>query len=140
MSELDELKMETQTLYDDYLMATEKRGISWGEVAYIQGLSRKELDDFCKELENEIKEKELKMNKVYMVRITKRDKNDFDIVKFQKTKLFSTREKAEQYFAEQFETYKQGGEVFDEHAEIPTWCVERLTEFVVGLLKEMKVF
>ena len=80
------------------------------------------------------------MNKVYMVRITKRDKNDFDVVKFQKTKLFSTREKAEQYFTEQFETYKQGGEVFDEHAEMPTWCVERLTEFVVGSLKEAKVF
>ena len=80
------------------------------------------------------------MNKVYMVRITKRDKNDFDVVKFQKTKLFSTRGKAEQYFTEQFETYKQGGEVFDEHAEIPTWCVERLTELVVGTLKEKEVF
>lgn len=54
MSELDELKMETQSRYDDYLMATEKRGISWGECAYIQGLSRKELDEFCEELENEI--------------------------------------------------------------------------------------
>lgn len=80
------------------------------------------------------------MNKVYMVRITKRDKNDFGIVRFQKTKLFSTRAKAEQYLAEMFETYKQGGEVFDEHAEIPTWCVERLTEFVVGSLKEKEVF
>lgn len=79
------------------------------------------------------------MNKVYMVRITKRDKSDFEVVKFQKIKLFSTRAKAEQYFAEQFETYKQGGEVFDEHTEIPTWCVERLTEFVVGSLKEKEV-
>ena len=54
MSELDELKMETQSRYDDYLMATEKRGISWGECAYIQNLTRKELDEFCEELENEI--------------------------------------------------------------------------------------
>lgn len=59
MSELDELKMETQTLYDDYLMATEKRGISYGEIAYIQGLEREELDDFCEELENEMERKEL---------------------------------------------------------------------------------
>ena len=54
MSELDELKMETQSRYDDYLMATEKRGISYGEIAYIEGLSREELDEFCEELENEI--------------------------------------------------------------------------------------
>lgn len=54
MSELDELKMETQSRYDDYLMATENRGASYGELAYIQGLSRKELDEFCEELENEI--------------------------------------------------------------------------------------
>lgn len=54
MSELDELKMEAQSRYDDYLMATENRGISYGEMVYIQGLSRKELDDFCEELENEI--------------------------------------------------------------------------------------
>lgn len=54
MSELDELKMETQSRYDDYLMATENRGASYGEIAYIQGLSRKELEDFCEEIENEI--------------------------------------------------------------------------------------
>lgn len=54
MSELDELKMEVQSRYDDYLMATENRGISYGEMVHIQGLSRKELEDFCEELENEI--------------------------------------------------------------------------------------
>lgn len=54
MSELDELKMEVQSRYDDYLMTTENRGISYGEIAYIQGLSREELDDFSEELENEI--------------------------------------------------------------------------------------
>lgn len=53
LTELDELKMETQAYYDDYLMATENRGISYGEIAYIQGLSREELEDFCEELENE---------------------------------------------------------------------------------------
>lgn len=59
MSELDELKMETQTLYDDYLMATEKRGISWGEIAHIQGLEREELEDFCEELEMEMERRGL---------------------------------------------------------------------------------
>ncbi len=54
LTELDELKMETQSRYDDYLMATESRGVSYGEIAYIQGLSREELEDFCEELENEI--------------------------------------------------------------------------------------
>lgn len=54
LTELDELKMETQSRYDDYLMATENRGISYGEINYIQSLSREELDDFCEELENEI--------------------------------------------------------------------------------------
>ena len=59
LTELDELKMETQTLYDDYLMASENRGISYGEMAYIQGLDREELDDFCEELELEMQRKEL---------------------------------------------------------------------------------
>ena len=54
LTELDELKMEVQSRYDDYLMATENRGASYGELAYIQGLSREELDDFCSELENEM--------------------------------------------------------------------------------------
>ena len=59
LTELDELKMETQTLYDDYLMASEHRGISYGECAYIQGLDREELDDFCEELELEMQKREL---------------------------------------------------------------------------------
>ncbi len=54
MTELEELQMETQILYDDYLYETEHRGISYGEIAYIQGLDREELEDFCEELENEI--------------------------------------------------------------------------------------
>jgi len=59
MSELDELKMETQSRYDDYLMATEKRGVSYGEMAFIQSLEREELEDFCDELETEMQRKEL---------------------------------------------------------------------------------
>ena len=37
--------------------ATEHRGISYGEIAYIQGLDREELEDFCEELENEIEKR-----------------------------------------------------------------------------------
>ncbi len=54
MSELEELRMETESRYDDYLYETEHRGISYGEIAHIQGLNREELEDFCEELENEI--------------------------------------------------------------------------------------
>lgn len=31
------------TISDEYLQLTEKRGISYGEIAYIQGLKKKEL-------------------------------------------------------------------------------------------------
>lgn len=31
------------TIYDEYLQLTENRGISYGEIAYIQGLKKKEL-------------------------------------------------------------------------------------------------
>lgn len=54
LSELDELKMETQAYYDDYLMATEHRGISYGEIAYIQGLDRDGLDDLCAAIDEEM--------------------------------------------------------------------------------------
>lgn len=58
MSELEELKMETVSRYDDYLYETEHRGVSYGEIAHIQGLNRQELEDFCEELENEIEKGE----------------------------------------------------------------------------------
>lgn len=41
-------------LYDEYLMKTEKRGISWGELAYIDGLTMKELKEFENELSKEL--------------------------------------------------------------------------------------
>lgn len=44
----DEYKDYITQLYDEYLMKTENRGISWGELAYIDGLTMEEL----KELEN----------------------------------------------------------------------------------------
>ncbi len=41
-----------QSRYDEYLQATEGRGASYGELAHIEGLRGKELDDFEKELDN----------------------------------------------------------------------------------------
>ena len=47
-----------QSKYDNYLMKTEKRGASYGELVYIQNLNEKELEELeeeiCEELEEEI--------------------------------------------------------------------------------------
>lgn len=53
--ELEEYRLYVQSRYDEYIQATEKRGASWGEVAYIEGLSEKELDNMCAELDEELK-------------------------------------------------------------------------------------
>lgn len=58
MTQLDELKMEVESRYDDYLYQTEHRGISYGEITYIQGLTEKELEDFSEDLEEAIKKGE----------------------------------------------------------------------------------
>lgn len=58
MTQLDELKMEVESRYDDYLYMTEHRGISYGEITYIQGLTEKELEDFSEDLEEAIKKGE----------------------------------------------------------------------------------
>lgn len=50
---LNELKDYTQNLYDEYLTKTEGRGISWGEIAYIQSLKTKELNALIAEIEGE---------------------------------------------------------------------------------------
>lgn len=42
-----------QNKYDEYLMKTENRGISYGELAYIQNLDEKELKELEEELEEE---------------------------------------------------------------------------------------
>ena len=38
-----EFRLEAQARYDNYLYATEQRGKSYGEVAYIDGLGKREL-------------------------------------------------------------------------------------------------
>ena len=52
--ELKEYLLEIQSKYDDYLMKTENRGISYGELAYLQGLSLGQLAEFEKELDKEL--------------------------------------------------------------------------------------
>ena len=49
---MQDYRDEVQSRYDDYLMKTEKRGISYGEVVHIQGLNRKGLDGMSAELDD----------------------------------------------------------------------------------------
>lgn len=52
MSEIDEYLLYIQSLYDKYLSKTENRNISYGEIYWIQNLSKNELAN----LENELSE------------------------------------------------------------------------------------
>lgn len=57
--EREEFNMAVQNAYDEVLMATEGRGISYGECAYIEGLSEGEaraLLEECYEKLNKIEE------------------------------------------------------------------------------------
>ena len=50
MKKMDSLTSHTIELYDSYLMQSEGRGVSYGEIAYIEGLNnieKKELADEC---------------------------------------------------------------------------------------------
>lgn len=47
---MDEFRQEVERLYDEYLEETEGRGISWGEIAYIEGLNKRKLNALYKEL------------------------------------------------------------------------------------------
>lgn len=55
---MDEYKQEVERVYDEYLMATEDRGISYGEIAYIEGLNKKELDNLYNEALSELDKKD----------------------------------------------------------------------------------
>ena len=46
-----ELLQEVVSLYDEYLQETEKRGISYGELAYLQSLSVESLEEIKKQIE-----------------------------------------------------------------------------------------
>ena len=51
---MEEYRLHIQSKYDEYLMKTENRGISYGELAYIQNLTKKELEEFEIELDEEL--------------------------------------------------------------------------------------
>lgn len=55
--ERQEYIMQIQNMYDEYLMKTKKRGISYGEIAYIQDLKKKDLDALYNELYEELEVK-----------------------------------------------------------------------------------
>lgn len=48
---MSDLLLEVENLYDEYLMNSEKRGISYGEIAYFEQMSEKELNFVREELE-----------------------------------------------------------------------------------------
>jgi hypothetical protein len=52
--EREEFIMAVETAYDEYLQKTENRGMSWGEVAYIENLSVKEARKLLEECEEEL--------------------------------------------------------------------------------------
>lgn len=56
--ERDEFNMAVQNAYDEVLMAEENRGISYGECAYIEGLSDKEAQELLEECYQRLNELE----------------------------------------------------------------------------------
>ena len=56
--EKEQLLLEVTSLYDEYLQETEKRGVSYGELAYLQSLSVECLEELKKEIEI-LKEREI---------------------------------------------------------------------------------
>lgn len=51
---MNEYMLHIQSKYDEYLMKTENRGISYGELAYLQNLTEKELEELEIELDEEL--------------------------------------------------------------------------------------
>lgn len=58
MTEFNEYQMHVSSLYDDWLYKTEKRSASYGELAYIYNLKKKELEELEAELIKELEELE----------------------------------------------------------------------------------
>lgn len=56
--EREEFVIEVQRVYDEYLMKSEGRGMSWGECAYIENLNEEELKALYEEAEKELKKYE----------------------------------------------------------------------------------
>lgn len=52
--EREELNTAVVNAYDELLQATEKRGASWGEIAYIENLNDKQAHEFLEECYTEL--------------------------------------------------------------------------------------
>lgn len=52
--EREEFNMAVVNAYDELLQKTEKRGVSYGELAYIEGLSDKQAHDMLEECYQEL--------------------------------------------------------------------------------------
>lgn len=52
--EREELNIAVENAYDEYLQATEQRGASYGECAYIEGLSDEEAREMLEECYQEL--------------------------------------------------------------------------------------
>lgn len=59
---MEEYRNQVQQMYDEWLMKTENRNISYGEIAHIQSLDEKELTELVNELQYELYEKEYDEN------------------------------------------------------------------------------
>lgn len=51
---MEDYILNIQNKYDEYLMQTENRSISYGELVYIQNLNEKELKELEEELDKEL--------------------------------------------------------------------------------------
>ena len=56
MTELEEFRLEVGARYNEWLEKTENRNTSYGELAYIESLNEKQLNEIYKELLNELEE------------------------------------------------------------------------------------
>ena len=63
MKNREEFNMAVEDIYDELLMKTEGRGMSWGEVSYIEGLSDSEANALYDKCFNELSKIEEKENK-----------------------------------------------------------------------------
>lgn len=52
--ELNEYRQEVVSKFDEWLMRTENRGISYGELAHFENLNEQELAEIEQELEQEL--------------------------------------------------------------------------------------
>jgi hypothetical protein len=56
MTELEEFRLEVGARYNEWLEKTENRNTSYGELAYIESLNEKQLNEIYEELLNELEE------------------------------------------------------------------------------------